>query len=469
VTKTTGAKIRVLPKEFYTAGELSGLFGQPLFNGGRLLVITEGEIDALTVAQSWYEKYNTFYPVVSISSAAGVKAMIKQRQWILSFDEVILWLDDDDPGREATEEAARALFREGKKIKVVTPLSGCKDASDVYRNNSVFDEKSGELIQGPGKDAVLNCIWRAREWSPAGIVTSANTWDMYKKEKSAIYIPFAPVLDCINKTNYGRRLGSITMITAGTGMGKTLLLKEDMYHLHKTRPITERIGVLSLEESVYEFVAGIMALEANKRIQLPDCEVTDEEERAYWEATMGSDQFIMLDHQGSVADDSIVTKIEYMILQGATYIYLDHVTIAVSESGSSQNAAIDKLMSDLLKLAKRWNVWIGVVSHLRKTDKGEKSFEAGAVPSEDDLKGSGSLKQIPMQTLALSRNKYADDPMERNKTHIHMLKDRYTGRTGQFVGSFSFDDDTGRLFTAGGFQAIEDSSHGFVAESTGTF
>lgn len=159
---------------------------------------------------------------------------------------------------------------------------------------------------------------------------------------------------------------------------------------------------------------------------------------------MGSNRFIMLDHQGSVSDDSVIKKMEYMVLQGARFLYLDHITIAVS-GDDKVNESIDAFMSAALKLVKRWNVWMCVVSHLRKRPSSETPFEAGAIPTEDDLKGSGALKQVPMQTIALSRNKYAVDPTERDTTHYHVLKDRYTGRARTFCGKFMFDDATGRL------------------------
>ena len=228
------------------------------------------------------------------------------------------------------------------------------------------------------------------------------------------------------------------------------LLKEDQYHLFKTRPEEEKIGVLSLEESIYEAVSNIMAIEANKRIQLPDVEMTDIEERQYWEATMGSDRFMFLDHQGSMSDDSLISKMEFMALSGCKYLYLDHVTIAVSESeGDNINSAIDKLMSDLLKLAKRYDVWIGVVSHLRKTNNTQKSFEEGAVPTDDDLKGSGSLKQVPAQIIAISRNKMEQDLIKKHTSQVWTLKDRFTGRTG-FSGSYRFMEETGRLMATSG-------------------
>jgi twinkle protein len=234
------------------------------------------------------------------------------------------------------------------------------------------------------------------------------------------------------------------MIAAGTSIGKSTLLREDIYHLLKTTD--EKIGAIFLEEDVGETVGGLMSIHLNKRLGLPGVEATTEEERLAWEATAGQpNRIILLDHQGSLSDNSLIDKIEYMALSGCKYLYLDHITIAVSETeDGNPNAAIDKFMSDLLKLVKRHNIWIGVVSHLRKVKSGEDSFESGAPISEDDLKGSGSLKQISFQTIAISRNKLAENELVRNRSQIYLLKDRKTGNTGP-AGAYRYNSATGRL------------------------
>jgi twinkle protein len=72
------------------------------------------------------------------------------------------------------------------------------------------------------------------------------------------------------------------------------------------------------------------------------------------------------------------------------------------------------------------------------------SFEAGAAIQMDDLKGSGSLKQISAQVISLSRDLTAECSLERNTVKIHVLKDRFSGATGP-AGAYIFNDETGRL------------------------
>jgi twinkle protein len=427
----TGYKKRTLPKEFTVVGKIKSLFGQmQAGNGGKQLVITEGEIDALTVSQAWFDKYEKIYPVVSIPSASQTNILLSNRDWLRSFDSVVIWFDNDEPGKEAADRAAKIIGFD--KVKIVKNTS-LKDANELY-------VKEGHL-------AVLSQIWDAQPWSPVGIVNSADTWDLYKAESEIDYVPWPEFAVDLNKKIYGRCLGSITVLCSGTGMGKSSFLKEDQYHLLQTTE--HKIGICSLEESVSETVEGIMALHLNKRIQLPDVEVTEDEEKNAWVETMGTGRIMFLDHQGSMGDDSLIDKMEFMALSGCKFIYLDHITIAVSDAEDNDvNRATDKLMSDLLKLAKRHGIWIGVVSHLRKTNNNQKSFEEGAVPSDDDLKGSGSLKQIGAQLIAISRNKLETDPIQRHTSKLWVLKDRWTGRTGP-MGQYRFIEDTGRLINAG--------------------
>ena len=185
---------------------------------------------------------------------------------------------------------------------------------------------------------------------------------------------------------------------------------------------------------------------------------TEAEMRSGFEQVFGDERLVLLDHQGSVGDNSLIDKIEYMALLGCKYLVLDHITIAVSEGseGLSGNEAVDKVMSDLLKIVKRHNIWLGLISHLRKASGGGQSFEEGKLASIDDIKGSGSIKQISFDIVAFARNLVAENEGERNTIKFRVLKSRFTGLTGD-AGSATYDINTTRLKQAGGFD-FEDVS-----------
>ena len=422
-----GWKIKTLePKGIRTVGKVDDLFGKDLFKeSGRRIVVTEGEEDCLSVAQAFKHKYGRVYPVVSLGSCTSLKNISINMDFFSNFEEVIVWMDNDPPGKAAAKRILDLLGYH--RCKVVE--SSEKDASDL-------------LVKRGGLE-VVRATWNAAAKSPASIVEGKDTWDYYNKYIDMTYVPWPEFLGELNKMTYGRYLGTITMFAAGTGVGKSTLLKEDMFHLLKN--MDSGVGACFLEEDIGETVTSLMSLELNKRLGLPDTEVSKEEEKRAWKSVFGSNRILLIDHQGSVSDGTLISKLDYMAARGCKFIYLDHITVAVSESDERDtNKAIDIFMSDLLKLVKRRNIWMGVVSHLRKVSQGKESFESGGKIGEDDLKGSGSLKQISFQTVSLSRDKLSNDVESRHVTSLTLLKDRKTGNAGP-AGFVKFDPITGRL------------------------
>lgn len=419
-----GYKVRKLPKDFSCIGTVKGgMFGQKLYSGGPRLVITEGELDAMSVQSAWFKKYKTFYPVVSLRSASSVKDLIKERDWIRNFDEVILWLDNDDAGREATKEAARIIGYD--KIKIAK--SSEKDASDLW-------------IKDP--DKVLKTIYDAVDYTPAGILTKDELWSQLEKYNEIESVPYPDFMEGLNDKLKGMRFGEITLWTSGTGSGKSTLLREIGLHLLQSTP--DKIGIISLEESPAETARKMAGMAINKNPA--NEEIPLDELKVGFDNIFGNDRVMVLDHQGSISDGSIMDFLEYMCLSGCKYLFVDHITILASEGteGLTGNEAIDKIMNDLLRLVKKHEVWIGLISHLRKTDNKGKSFEEGKLPSMDDIRGSGSIKQISMDIIAFARNVGSDNVEERNTIKTKVLKCRYTGLTGP-SGNLYYDFETGRL------------------------
>jgi twinkle protein len=423
IDQITGYKERKLPKTFHVVGKQKGLFGQLKFNGGKRLVITEGEEDALAVAQAYYDKYQTVYPVISLPSASAMNILLDQRDWVRNFGEVILMLDNDKAGNEAVTQAAKIIGYDKVKIAKLSE----KDASDV-------------LVKHESK-LLLQAIYDATPFKPAGILSTQDLWKALEEYNEKESIPYPSCLDGLNSKLKGMRTGEITLFTSGTGSGKSTMLREIVLHLVKESD--SKIGIISLEESPAETARKLSGMAINKN---PANEEIDLNElRVGFDSVFGEDRILVLDHQGSIQDDSIIGQLEYMCLAGCKYIIIDHITILVSEGadGLTGNEAIDKIMNDLLRLVKSHDVWIGLVSHLRKREKG-KTFEEGKLPSLDDIKGSGSIKQISFDIVGFARNLIAETDEQRNTIFMRVLKSRYTGLTGAVPGA-QYNHKTGRL------------------------
>jgi twinkle protein len=419
--KIVAYKRRNLPKEFRVVGDLKNskleLFGQSKFlPGGLKVVITEGELDAIAVQQAMLTKYNKTYPVVSIPSSSNMKILVANREWLRSFKDVILMFDQDDAGDKAVCEAAKII---GWDKTLVASLSE-NDPCDV-------------LIKNPQE--IIQAVYNARKYTPSSIVMGEDIWDAYLERKSFESIPYPQCLQGLNDKLDGMRKGEIVLFTSGTGSGKSTMIKEIILELEENT--NDRIGLVSLEESIGD--------SAEKFIKMfTPTNPTEEQEREAFDRVFGSERLILLDHNGAVSDSSLIDQIENLCLLGCQYIILDHITIAVSEGagGKTGNEAIDSVMSDLLKIVKKHNVWLGLISHLRKSQG--KSFEEGHLSSIDDIKGSGSIKQISFDIITFSRNLVAEDEDERNTIKLRVLKSRFTGRTGD-CGSAYYDTKTNRL------------------------
>ena len=426
-------KIRKLPKEFRTVGEFKDVrcFGSQSFGaGGKRLVITEGEFDAMAVAQASLNKYKKIYPVVSVASSTNLKSLLLDRSWIRSFEEVVLFFDNDDAGNKAIREAANIIGIDKVKVASSTAKDPC------------------ELFDQGGYMRVMEAIWDAQPYSPAGIVMGHEAiWEQYLERQSRESVPYPDCLRGINDKTKGMRFGEITLFTSGTGSGKSTVIKEIVLDLlAKTE---DKIGMISLEESVGDTAEKFIQMQLRQNLQEYDVPLEEQEEAS--RQVFGTDRLVLLDHQGSVGDESLIDKIEYMALMGCRYLILDHITIAVSEGaeGYTGNEAIDKVMSDLLKITKKHNVWLGIISHLRKGLVGSKNFEEGKLPSLDDIKGSGSIKQISFDIIGFSRNMTDEDDDVRNTINFTVLKSRFTGKTGP-AGAAKYHHNSSRLsFTDG--------------------
>jgi twinkle protein len=289
---------------------------------------------------------------------------------------------------------------------------------------------------------LLQCIFDAAPYVPSGIINKEDLWKALENYNSAQSVPYPDCLNGVNTKLKGMRAGEIALFISGTGSGKSTVLREIMLHLLTTTK--DKIGVVSLEESPAETarkLAGMVLTRnpAKEEIPLEDLKVG-------FDTVFGDDRVVLLDHQGSINDNSIVDQLEYMCLVGCRYLFIDHITILVSEGVEhlTGNEAQDKVMNDLLRLVKRHPVWIGLVSHLRKAPNTKKSFEEGQLPSIDDIRGSGSIKQISFDIISFSRNLTADSEAERNTIKMRVLKSRYTGLTGNVKGAH-YIYDTGRL------------------------
>jgi twinkle protein len=379
------------------------------------------------------------WPVVSVpGGAAGAKRAIeKDLDWLEKFDEVLFAFDMDEPGRDAVDECA-ALLTPGKAKVVVLP-EGMKDANDM-----LVAGRTAELI---------DALWGAKVYRPDGIIDGAH---ITREELQEPVLGYALRYPKLNEKIGDIREAELTLLTAGSGIGKSTLAREIAYGLHQDHGLT--IGNIYLEESVKKTAQGYVAIDNNVplgRLRKDPKLITDEQ----WDASLIKvvhKRMFFYDHFGSLESDNLIAKIRYMrVALGCHFIILDHISIVVSGSegsGEGERRDIDKLMTKLRSLIEQTGVGIIAIVHLKQPEG--KPHEEGGRVTLSQLRGSGALKQLSDNVIALERNQQGGDP---NKSLARVLKCREFGETGE-ADELEYDPDTGRLLPTTGFkeQATDD-------------
>lgn len=423
--KLIGQKVRYPDKSFRTIGDVHTLFGMNNSrDNGKKLVITEGEIDALSVA----EAHGCKYPVVSIANGAqaAYKNLKKNLDWILGFEEVVLWFDDDQPGHDAVEKCSE-LFPPG--VLKTVHSTGYKDAN--------------ELLVAKGKGAVASAIYDAKEIKIDGIINGSELWDLVAKDDNfeTFTLPFPK----LNEKLKGIRKGELVTFTAGSGVGKSTIVKEISYNLAIEQGL--KIGYIALEENVKRSALGFMGIYLNKPIFFDYASITHEERKQAFDNTLGTERIYLYDHFGSLDADNLIRKMRLLISQcDVDFIILDHISIVISgiDTGGDERKAIDILMTKLRSLAEETQAGILIISHLRRA-QGDKGHEDGAQVSLSQLRGSGAIAQLSDSVIGVERNLQAEKGS--NNIHLRVLKNRFAGDVG-LADFLSYNKETGRIVEA---------------------
>lgn len=452
-------KYRLANKDFSWLGnsQRAGLFGQHLFNPNPKIavVVTEGEIDALSIA----ELQNCKWPVVSIRNGAGSahKDLAQQIEWLSGWKHVILCFDNDEAGKKAIENCV-PLFESGKVKVTALPL---KDANEM-------------LVAGRYKE-LEQALWSAQVYRPDYIQRSSEV--TLKQLQVLPPVGFSMPYPHLEYMMRGIPKGKMLLIASGVGMGKTSIAKEIAYHLVIHHGC--KIGNIFLEESQAETQTRYIALDNNIAFadlcypeELTICDTMSHEVKAWrkqfnietkqkqinwqpkeiseqqWEASyarlFSEDKLIFFNHEGCKTLENILARINYLaVSEQCDFIILDNVTSLVSGLIDKQNncEVIDTLMRELESIKLRTNVGFIIVTQLSKDAK-KASYNEGGRVTMADFRGSVQLGAVPDAIVGLEGNQ--QDESTKLLRQLRVLKARAGAKTG-LAGTLLYNEQTGRL------------------------
>lgn len=412
---TQWRKVNPEPDENKFYWELSGsldgleLFGQTAFPaGGKSITICEGALDAASA----YQMFGSQWPFVAVHSAVDAeKAVRANLDYLNTFEKIVLCLDADKNGMEAAERCARVL--PVGKVRIVKLQHG-KDPNE-YLTKGLTEKFKKEWYQGA-------------DWTPTGLKLGSEMFDeiLNAPNLKGVSWPW----DTIQHQTYGIKKSQFIVIHAPTGVGKSTILNEVEYKIIRDHP-EAKIGLLRLEETNRDSAIGIMSCHANKRLNLPDVWEAQKEAdlRRWFDETINSDRVVIYDHFGSTHIDDVLNKIRYMHAMGCDYIFLDHLSIVVSDQSGDERKQLDELSTKAKQLCMELDIALVAVIHENRNG---------------EIRGTAGVEQLANFVIRASRELKSADPWRRNIIKLELVKNRFKGETGPST-YLTFEEDTGRL------------------------
>lgn len=442
----SGFKVRILPKDFTTIGkvgkdcELFGYFKFKQSRGKYVVLALGGEEDAMATYQMLADynksKGSDFENIPVVSGVVGENGADKQVQsyyeWFNKFEKIVVIRDMDEAGEKALHKVVKVLPK-GKVFVTELPL---KDPSDM-------------LQQGKEKQ-FLDCFFKAKPYNPAGLVGSSQLLDKVIEQVSRPKIPLPPFLNTLEKMLGQFSIQTIGVIAAGTGAAKTTLANEIIYYLLFNSPY--KTGIVSLELDAGQYGQALLSRHINNKIssiegvdnRLAYLNTEDIRKKSdeLFKLENGSDRFVLLDERDFSIEVMKEKILEMIITTECQVIILDPVSDLFEDLPFEAQAAFMKFLKGVIK---QYPVSFLLLAHIRKSSDNKSAASTGAFVPEEAIFGSGSLTKSASWVVMLSRDKYNEDEVIRNTTHVILSKNRSGSVTGK-AGEIYYDQQSHQMY-----------------------
>lgn len=387
--------------------------------GNDYVIITEGEIDCLTVSQCGLST------VISVPNGAG-----KGNQKLQYLDncidkfkdikEVVLFVDNDDPGNNLKEELARRLGKE-RCYQVHYP-EGCKDANDVFMKH--------------GKDIILEMISNAQEYPIEGILTMEDMEAEIDRYYNEGY-PKGISLGVQGLDEHLRlMMGQITTITGIPGSGKSEFTDNMMAHATKNHAWVWAVCSFENQPAALH-VTKIMEKVVGKSFAFRPTSEYRISRDEYGAAKMLISQYFHFINinQVDVTIDGILAKAKELVeRKGINALLIDPWNYIEHKISGNQTETqyVSEALTKLKSFALKYNIHIFIIAHPTKLQKVNNKYE---VPTMYSISGSAHFFNKTDNGISIWRD------FDTKKVEIHVQKVRYSwlGTIGKITYFYNTD------------------------------
>jgi twinkle protein len=392
-------------KEWCEANCMPILFGMNHCGEGGRLVVTEGQIDSLTLAECGID--NAVSVPIGMNGFTWVPHCWN---WLQKFSEIVIFGDCEN-GQVSLAAEMKVKFPKITRVVRIEDYQGYKDANDLFR--------------AAGKDAIIKAVEQSE------YITSTRLKEM--AEVKAVNIEKQPCISTGIKEvdrilTGGFHYGGVVILTGKRGDGKSTMASQF---------IADALGqghncMIYSGEMPNVFVKNWLDRQLIGKATLTNTEI--DRCNAWYRGRL----FVYDDADLTEDDDETEALIEIMeeaILQkNCELLLIDNLMTAMEESAPTNEALYRKqseFVGKMAKMARRLNVIILLIAHPRKTFTN--------YVSNDDVSGSADITNKASVVMTYSRvihDKEEPDPTERK---LEIIKNRLTGKLGDVHVYYSED------------------------------
>lgn len=420
------------------------LYNMNRINAAEPLVICEGELDCAALIEAGVTNS------VSIPLGSQNQHWIEQNwDWLEQFNSIILCGDNDEPGRKMIKEITPRLG--SWRVKVVDlPLEFKAENGDV-----IPVKDANEVLFLFGKEFLRNAVANAKETMVPSVVDFSDIEDMNLNEIDGIQIGIKELDEALLKLFYG----TFNIVSGKPASGKTSFLYQII-----ANAMDDGVNcwVYSREMSAWlsknwmnHIIAGpqnvtksIDAKSGASYYYVPDN--VKHQIAEYYRTKM----MVYRDDYPNDMETVLKAMVDSRRKYGCRVFLIDNLmTVDLGGNDENSNERQTKFANELIHFATKYDACVILVAHPRKM------MDQNADVGMFDVAGSSNTVNLSVRALGLRRVSPAekagipnrkgdgwDKPPCPYDVMIHVIKDRYRGKTGITVGTY-YDVPSRRFFT----------------------
>jgi twinkle protein len=406
-------------KGFACTNGPASFFGLDRIKKGDDLIIVEGEMDVLAMAEAGVN-------AISVPNGAGMKVtegridpkednkfrfLWDAKEYVDAAKRIVIATDADAPGEALAEEIARRVGKE-RCWRVSFP-EGAKDSNDVLLKH--------------GAEGLRKAVSEQVAWPVQGLYDAERfgdlVWELYDKGAGKGESTGYENVDEL----YTIVPGQVTIVTGIPSSGKSEFIDQIMVNMATTKGW--KFGICSFENEPRFHIAKLMSKRAGVHFFEGYHRRMDKEEaRAAFNFVNEHFAFVHQD-DGSLADlDSILDRLRVAILRfGIRGAVIDPYNFISRDSrDKSETEWISDMLTKVKAFAMGHGIHIWFVAHPTKMQRGAD----GRIPPPGGFDISGSAAWFAKADCGLTVHREKEEP---TVAQIHIWKCRFAwvGKQGQ--------------------------------------